>query len=91
VAPIHSARAEIIAQSQDPDGNLRVDGVGGDTELRGDLRMGEAVDPAEGQHVTTARRKGLDSLGEQLEFLIMADGFGHTGPIIKDGQEVDFS
>ncbi len=41
--------------------------------------------------MTTARRKGLNSLGEQLEFLIMADSFGHTGPVIKDGQEVDFS
>ena len=34
--------------------------------------------------------EGLDGLGEELEFLIMADGLGDTGPIFKDGQKLEF-
>ena len=43
---------------------------------------------AEGQHAAAALRQRLDGLGENLKFLVMTDGLGDTGPVFKDGQEL---
>lgn len=81
---------QIAPQAQHAEGDLRVDGVFRDAELRGDFAMGKPVDLAQRDHLAAAFGQGLDALGEQLKFLIMADGLGHTGPIFQDGQALDF-
>jgi hypothetical protein len=85
-----AARAEVVAEAEHADGDLGVDGIFRDAELLRDLAVREAVKFAEGQHAAAAFGESLDGLGEQLKFLIMTGGLGDTGPIIKDGQKIDF-
>ena len=63
----------------------------GDAELIGDLAVGKAVDLAKRDDLAAAVGQRLDGGGEELEFLVMADGLGDAGPIFKDGQQLDFS
>ena len=62
----------------------------GQIEARGDFLLRQAVDLAQRHDLTTAIRKRLDGIDQQLEILGTGDLFGNIGSIIQDTCRIDF-
>jgi hypothetical protein len=93
IAPFwrYAADAKVFAASQHAGNKLGVDGIFRDSEARGDFGVGEIVIPAEQEDFAAAFREAGNGRGKNLEFLIMACGFGCIRSVIYNGQPIELS
>jgi hypothetical protein len=65
--------AEVLTAAHQADGELGVDCAFRDAEFLGDFAMGEPLDSTQRDNLGAARRKGTHGVGQQFEFLFMAE------------------
>ena len=82
----HAMGAQIAATPHDSDGELGVDRALGDAQPLGDRAMRQTLDPAQAQDLAATRRERAHRVGEQGEFLFMAEDLRGIGSLFYNGQ-----
>lgn len=79
-----AAGREVVAAEFHSFGHVRLHGFGGDAERGRDLLVGVAFEITEHDDLAAAVRERLHGVGEDLKFLLLADGLGDVGRLFND-------
>lgn len=79
-----AAGREVVAAEFHAFGHVGFHGLGGNAERGSDLLVGVTLEVAEHDDLAAAVRESLHGVGEDLKFLLLADGLGDVGGLFND-------